>query len=61
MVSLTARIKLLERTIAAAVRMRPMPFVILRPDGDPCRAAAQADIAARAKAGQRTLIYEIVR
>lgn len=60
MTTIKARIKLLERTIAAAVRMRPMPFVILRPDGDPSRAAALADIAERTKAGQRFITYKII-
>ncbi len=60
MVNLSTRLTLLEQRLAAAVRMLPVPFRILPAAGDPRREAVQADIAERAKAGKRSLIYEIV-
>lgn len=59
MATIESRITLLERTIAA-VRVRPIPFGILPPAGDPRRAAALADIATHTKAGQKFITYEIV-
>lgn len=59
--TLQNRIETLEKNIAAAVQKRPMPFGILPPAGDPRRAAVQAEIAERTKAGQRFITYEIVR
>lgn len=60
MATIRDRITILEHTIAAAVRMRPVPFGILPAVGDPRRAAVQAEIDARTKAGQRFIAYEIV-
>lgn len=60
MATIESRLTLLERTRAVAVRLRPIPFGILPPVGDPRRAAALADIATHTKAGQKFITYEIV-
>ena len=59
MATIENRLTMLERAIAA-VSVRPIPFGILPPVGDPRRAAVQADIAERTKAGQRCITYEII-
>lgn len=59
--TLQTRIEVLEKNIAAAVQKRPISFGILPAVGDPRRAAVQAEIAERTKAGQRFITYEIVR
>lgn len=59
--TLQNRIEVLEKNIAAAaVQKRPIPFGILPAVGDPRRAAVQAEIAERTKAGQRFITYEII-
>lgn len=60
MTSIFDRITSLERTMAAAAPARPIPFVILRPVGDPSRASALTEIAELTKTGQKFLTYEIV-
>ena len=60
MATINERVALLERIMAAAAPVRPIPFVILRPVGDPSRASALAEIAELTKAGQKFLTYEIV-
>jgi len=60
MASLNDRIKSLERTIAAAVRKRPMKFYRLPAVGEAERAAVQAEIDAHKKAGRDCITYEIV-
>lgn len=60
MATIESRLLVLERTIAAAIRTRPLPFYLLPREGDPRRAGIQAKIDAHAKAGQRFITYEIV-
>jgi hypothetical protein len=60
MTTIRDRIALLERTIAAAMQKRPMPFYVLPAEDDTHRADIQAKIAERTKAGQPFFTYEIV-
>lgn len=60
MATINQRITLLERTIAKALRSRPVPYLRLPAAGDPRRAAVQDEIATRKKAGQNCIVYEIV-
>ncbi|MDO9011199.1 MAG: hypothetical protein Q7U78_05255 [Gallionella sp.] len=58
--TIESRLLVLEQSLAKAVQRRPVPFGILPPIGDSRRAAVQAEIDARTKAGQRFITYEIV-